>query len=355
MSAVTGINSNQTILNIKNNYGSEKELTTLKSYEVYEIYTSFLNMHKNNSKGTALEYNKRVREFFTLVLDKDIEYVSEEEVIGIKKKDIQNDYIEMLLAKGNSGKTIKDKLTSVKSFFNELLANDIKVNPMIFKITIATDVKHHNALSDSELEELFQFMKSQKYLGLEKYLLVKTLFTTGNRTTATFNMKWDENFIVKTEQTTGEKINVIRIKDKGNKWIEKPISQEYYEELQELNTGDSELVFNFNPKTIERALKKFSEHIGKKITPHSLKSTAITLGYRMSRDIELVRQLGGHSSIATTQIYLREEESLVNQLSYNMSRNIDESALDELSHEELLEVIKANEDIKKAILMRLNL
>ncbi|MED3976096.1 site-specific integrase [Priestia megaterium] len=354
MTAITGINNNQTILNIKNNYGNEKEVSYVKDYVVYEIYTSFLNMHKNNSKGTALEYNKRVREFFTLVLDKDVEYVSEEDVLSIKKKDIQNEYIEMLLAKGNSGKTIKDKLTSVKSFYNELLSNDIKVNPMIFKIKIATDVKHHNALSESELAELFEFMKNQKYLGFEKYLLVKTLFTTGNRTTATFNMKWNENFVVRREPTTGENINVIRIKDKGNKWIEKPISLEYYEELQRLNTGDSEYVFDFSTKTLERALKKFSEHIGKKITPHGLKATAITLGFSKTKNIELVRQLGSHSSILTTQSYLREEESLVNQLSYSMSKEIDESILDKLSHEELLDFIKDNEDIKNAILMRLN-
>jgi integrase len=324
-------------------------VSTLRDYRVQGVYKSFIESQR--SEKTSRDYDMRVREFFRLVLDKDIEHVTYEEIRSIKKADVKNEYVAMLVAKGNVGNTIQTKLNSVRSFYNELQSNDFKVNPMIFKMKIDIDVNHHNALTADELQQLFEFLKGEKYLGVEKYLLAKTLFTTANRRTATLNMTWNDNFIIRKDIDTNTDINIIRVRDKGGKWIEKPISDEYYEELQQLNKGQRR-VFELSDRTMERALERFSKVLGKKITFHSLKSTSITLAYKMCRDIELVRQLGGHSSISTTQIYIREEENLVNQLSYNMSREIDNNLLESVSHEELMHFLEENQDIKNMIIMR---
>jgi integrase len=338
------------IIKVKGLRKAGGNVSALRDYRVQEVYKSFIS--SQISERTAYEYDKRVREFFRLVLDKDVEHVTYEELRNIKKSDIKNDYVAMLMAKGNSGNTIDTKVRSVKSFYNELQSNDLKVNPMIFKMKFDIDVKHHNALSSDELQQLFEFMKGEKNLGIEKYLLAKTLFTTGNRRSATFGMTWNDNFIIRKDIDTHRDIHIIRVKDKGSKWIEKPISDEYYEELQQLNKGQK-YVFEFSDRTMERALERFSKELGKKITMHGLKATAITLGYKMTRDINLCKQLGGHSSIVTTEIYLREEQSLVNQLSYNMSRTIDESILDEMDKYDFIEFLNQNEDIKTMMLLRL--
>jgi hypothetical protein len=94
--------------------------------------------------------------------------------------------------------------------------------------------------------------------------------------------------------------------------------------------------------------------IGKNITAHCLKVTAITLGYKMTKDIELCRQLGGHASIATTGIYLREEKDYTKQLSYNMGRRFTGSILDYMSVDEVIKVIEENDEIKNSIIMRKN-
>jgi site-specific recombinase XerD len=336
-----------------------KNIEFLGNYEVLKVFESFLSMHKKNSERTANEYKSRVEEFFRMTLGKDVKFVTLEEIQSIKKADVQTKYIDALTEKGNSNNSIKTKLNSVRSFYNELLSNDLKVNPLIFKVKLPVEVTHHESLSREELEQLFEFMKDEKELAMEKYLLVKILFTTANRKTATVGvssecgMTWEDNFVIRRDSETGEDIHVVRIKDKGNKWIEKPISDEFYDELQQINNGQKH-VFNLNPKTLTRALERFSKQLGRKITAHSLKATAITLGYQMTKDIELCRQLGGHSSIATTEIYIREEKSLTNQLSYNASRELDESMLEQLSHEELLEFINRHDDIKRAILLRLS-
>lgn len=339
--------------------GEQEKVHSLGNYEVMKVYTSFLSLHEKNSPQTARDYKARVDEFFKMTTGKEVRFLSIEEIQAIKKADVQTLFIDKLAEKGNINNTIQTKLNSVRSFYNELLSNDLKVNPLIFKVKLPKEVKHHESLTFQEVQMLFDFMKKERDLAMEKYLLVKMLFTTANRKTATVGvvsecgMTWKENFVMRRDINTGENIHVVKVKDKGSKWIEKPISEEFYMELQQINKGQKH-VFTMNPKTLERALERFSKTIGRKITPHSLKATAITLSYQMCRDINLCKQLGGHSSIVTTEIYLHEEKSLVNQLSYQMSRELDESALESLSHRELLDFINANEDIKMQMLLRLN-
>ena len=331
-------------------------VANIRDYKVQDVYKSFLGIHGNNSEKTALEYDKRVREFFRLTLDKDIEHVTLDDIQSITKSDVQNKYIDKLMENENQGNTIKTKLNSVRSFYNELLSNDLSVNPMIFKIKISTDVQHVNSLSFEELGSLYKFMlEEEKEMGLEKYLFLKTLFTTGNRKTATLNMTWRDNFLRKTDVETGQKVWVVKVIDKGKKIVEKPIPDEFYEELQQLNRGQDK-VFAISSKTIERSLERFSEKIGKKITIHSMKSTGVTYGYSLYKDINLCKQYASHEDISTTAIYLRDESSYTKQLSYNLSRTLDESILEDMSHEELLEFIldKKNEDIKNSILLRLH-
>ncbi|MDY7043630.1 site-specific integrase [Virgibacillus sp. M23] len=323
--------------------------------DVQEVYEAFLRMHNRNSNRTALEYANRIDEFFLLTVDKSVNFVTKEDVLSIKNKDVKDRYIKHLIdVKGNSESTVLTKLRSVRSFYNELLINDIQVNPMVLKVKLNCETNHHEALSESDLFLLFDFLKNEKHLGLEKYLLAKTLFHTANRKTATINMTWKDNLIQKEDYATGLKVWIIRVKDKGNKWIEKPISDEFYEELSQLNKGQ-EKVFDISAKTLERSLKRFSKELGKEVKPHSLKATAITLGYRMTRDLNLCRQLGSHSSTATTEIYLDEEKSYVSQLSYNMSKQLDDSILDKLTKDELLQFIRNNEDIKTIIVNRMSI
>lgn len=330
----------------------EGNVVPLRNPIVQEVYQSYIAMHRMKSMRTAEEYDSRIKEFFKLTLKKDIAFIEPEEIIELHKKDVIKDFVMEQSRKGNKNSTIITKLNSVRSFYNELLANNVKVNPKTLDIKLPKGVKHHEALSLEELQSLYDFMKNEKELGEIKYLLFKTMFVTGNRISETLSMTWKENFIVQKDENIGVDVHVVKVLGKGGKWNYKPISDEFYEELQQLNNGQEE-VFPISIKTVRRSLARFTKQLGRKITPHSFKATAITLGYKMSKDINLCKQLGSHSSTATTEIYLRDEDSFVNQLSYNMSLDFDDSVLDDMSKEELLDIIKSNEDIKYTILMRM--
>ncbi|URJ76343.1 tyrosine-type recombinase/integrase (plasmid) [Bacillus velezensis] len=324
---------------------------------VQDVYESFLSAHKRNSIKTFEEYNRRIVEFFQLTIQKHISNVTLQDIQSIKHSDIQTKYVDVLLERNNSANSILTKLHSVKSFYDDLLKNDLQVNPVSLKVRLKKDVKHHEALDIDEYRGLLDFMKEEKD-GEEKYLYTKALFHTGQRRSATQYMRWEESFIQKKDSITGDYVWLIRVRDKGKQWKETPISDDFYNEIQLLNKGQ-EFVFEELSKSgaikrYERSLKKYGKKIGKSLSIHCMKATAITIGWEMSRDMNLCKQLGGHSSWATTEIYIREEKSFTNQLSYSMSSDLDDSILDGLSHQELLDVIKKNEDIKNRLLIRLN-
>lgn len=329
---------------------NDSEAVDLHNFKIYNIFQSFIRAHAMNSERTAGEYRSRITEFFQIVLKKPIQLVKEEDVVNIERLDIQN-YISKLLENGNSKKTIKTKLNSVSSFYSEMMKNKILLNPSILRVNMKTTTKHHDSLSFHELEELYEFMEGEKELSLEKRLVTKFFATTANRRSVTFNMTWD-NITQKTDVMTGRKVWVVTVIAKGVKESEKPISDEFYEELQQLNNGQDK-VFNLSSRTYERALERFSKQLGRKVTIHGLKATAVTIGYQMTKDINLCKQLADHEDISTTGIYLKEEKSYTNQLSYNMSRKLDDSILKDMSKEDLLSFLESNEDIKNSILMRL--
>lgn len=319
--------------------------------KIMDVWNTWLGSFARNSKGTAKEYRSRVKEFFQLTIQTDIQFLTLEKIKKIKYHHVKT-YVEKLTEKGNSDKTISTKLYTVKSFYNELLKNELFVNNTIFKVNLNIDENHHEALSFDELDMLYEFMLNEKEKALEKYLFLKTLFTTGNRQGATFKMTWEDSFKRKVDMDTGKEVWIVEVIDKGKKRVEKPIPDEFYEELQQLNKGQKK-VFPIADRTVERALERFSEKIGRNITMHSMKATGVTLGYQMTKDINLCKQYASHEDISTTAIYLREEKSYVNQLSYNMSRKLDETKLLNMSHEELLQFIMNNKDIKTSILVRL--
>lgn len=325
----------------------------LKDYRTAKLFNTFLDSHERNSLETKKNYARRIEEFFEVITDMSITFLSIEEVKAITHEDVQNYVTELIEKKENSHSTIITKLNSVKSFYDFLLRNQIQVNPTILKVNLKKNVKHSEAMTHNELELLYDFMKKETKLANEKYLLVKTMYTTASRVSVAVNLKWSD-FRREHDIATGKSVWVLSVIGKGSKVIEKPIADDLYNELLQLKTEGQDKIFNVSSRTLERALERFSKVIGKTISPHCLKATSLTLAYQSTKDVKLVQQLGDHSSSSTTMdIYVKEEKEYTKQLSYNMSRELDDTKLRDMSKEDLLAFLDENPDIKYSILLRM--
>ena len=112
----------------------------------------------------------------------------------------------------------------------------------------------------------------------------------------------------------------LRIVDKGEKVHAYPLSEEVSDAIYEwlevrdsLNKGSDALFVTYQghrmtgnsvSKMIEECSKKA---LGYSISPHKLRSGLCSILYQETKDIEFVRRTIGHSSIATTQKYIKTE------------------------------------------------
>ncbi|NYH90497.1 tyrosine-type recombinase/integrase [Actinopolymorpha rutila] len=65
-----------------------------------------------------------------------------------------------------------------------------------------------------------------------------------------------------------------------------------------------------SPRDLQRMVERYTkEFLGRRATPHSLRHTALTVLARAGVDIATVAQIAGHSSLATTSVYMDESMS----------------------------------------------
>lgn len=65
--------------------------------------------------------------------------------------------------------------------------------------------------------------------------------------------------------------------------------------------------WRLSPRDIQRMIEKYAKQsLDRRVTPHALRHTALTILARNGTDIALVAQIAGHSNLATTSIYMDE-------------------------------------------------
>ena len=258
----------------------------------------------DKTRMTAYRYISYVRDFLNSV-DCGDDYSS------IRTCDI-NRYIQSL--DGDNGQSIKaTRFYAISNFFEFLMDEElVDKNPCKRaskpKLKGAKDVVY---LTGEEIETMKSNIRknSTGWCRTRDMAILILAIRTGLRVTSICeinisDINFDEGFIT--------------VVEKGNKIREIPISKNTMEMLlnwiDERNDmwgtyerNDALFVSNtrkrISQKTIERMVKKNSEGINKKITPHKLRSTCATNLYERTGDIYLVADVLGHANIQNTKRY----------------------------------------------------
>lgn len=331
--------------------GVNNNVSMMNTDNIHTDIILFLEDKKRGSEKTAKFYKRHIDEFLSFV-NLGNNYIVIDDLMSIKHKDVLH-YVKYLEDKSNKSSTIDSKLAAMKSLW-KFLSKDYGcvLNPSIFDVTLQKQKSvSHPEFTTEEFDLFLEFCKTQQCKAIEKYLYFKMLYITGLRKQAVLNMKWSN--ISKVEDITGEQIWVVQVRDKGGKYEEVPISNEFYEELIGIK-GKSSIIFNINEKTLYKTIDQFKKHyaIEKKLTIHSIKATSLTEAWRRTKDVKLVQEQGHHStSSITMEKYVRNGHSLKKKMSYKMDRKINIDSLENLSKEELLSIIeKSTDSIKRELL-----
>lgn len=271
----------------------EKSYTTMDNYINHVV--EFMNFYTN---GNANE------NFYKTVTDNDIEKY----MTSIRRKNINGEDIEV-------GDDIRAaKWSSLNTFFKFLSQKKyIENNPMLLTERPRIRTEHEiTYMSANEIGSVFKKIedKARPMVKNRDTCIVALGLGTGLRVSAIVNIDMEDiDFRTKTIRVIekGRKVREIKFGDNLRNlllvWMK---DRELYFNGQ--STGPlflSQLKQRMSVDSVERLVKKYTNHLPKKITPHKLRSSAAMNLHGAGVDVLTIASILGHENVATTQRYVR--------------------------------------------------
>ncbi|PZT57481.1 tyrosine-type recombinase/integrase [Paenibacillus silvae] len=320
---------------------TNSKVVELHSRKVFEDIMTFIG--KFESKHTQRNYERSIRNFY-LWLDpvhKDIEYLNEDDlkvrnadILRYQKylKDHEADYTNI---------TINSHIAPIQSLYEYLEINEYPINSKIVKISMLSDDSEITGpLYLDEAEEMAKLSLQDRKLGQEKYCLIRSAYTTSFRKSSLLSLEWTD--IKKNPLADNYLVTTI---GKGNKRHTVPISTDLYSELLKIKEQpyyrkfNDNKIFHLSPNTIQILMNNLKKKMGilpeRNVKFHSLRNVAASFG-----TIEEAKKHLNHSNISTTERYRKHTaEDYSNSISLRIEDKIDDSILEHLSKEELVQII----------------
>ena len=268
-------------------------------------FIKFLKQEKRLSNHTVISYETDLNQFKSFFS----EYSSKKEIESADKRAIRSWIVELSL-KNLSPKSINRKIATLKSFYKFLVKREIiKINPTNNINSLKTDQKIPSFIKEKDIHYLFDNLKVKNdFDGERDMLILELLYGTGIRISELITLKSINVNMTKKEIKVFGKRNkerIIPIHEQIISQIEKYIIKKNdiktnHEFLLSTKKGDK-----LYPMLIYRIVKKHLSSLinSKKYNPHLLRHTFATHILNKGADLNSIKDLLGHESLAATQIY----------------------------------------------------
>ena len=287
-------------------------------------FTSFLNylsLEKNYSKHTLIAYHKDLLGFREFALSE----FDFSEVNSVSYAIIRS-WIVKLVGDGVSNRTINRKISSLRTYYKFLLKiGDIEVSPLVKHKVLKTAKKLQVPFSEKEIEDVLEILKEEdSFLGLRNKLIVELFYSTGMRRGELVNLKLNDiSDSQKTIKVLGKrnKERIIPLLPSALNTIASYI--DYRKSLSSIKDVHYLLLTEKGAKVYEtlvyRVINNYFSKASEKVkkSPHILRHSFATHLLNEGADIKSVKELLGHSSLASTQIYANNSISKLKQVYKN--------------------------------------
>ena len=270
-------------------------------------FYDYLLLEKNYSQHTVTAYINDIG-FFESFLFNEFE---DDNLIRVNYNQIRS-WIVSLSGDGISNASINRKVSSLKSFYKFLLkTKQIDTSPLLKHKALKAPKKIQIPFSEKELDMVLnQIMYKEGFEGVRDKLIVDLFYTTGIRRTELINLKIQNvDLSNKTIKVIGKrnKERIIPILTIIEEQIKKYLSER--SSIQEVK--ESEYFFllsngvKLNNSFVYRLINYYFSNVSEKVkkSPHILRHTFATHLLNNGADINSVKELLGHSSLASTQVY----------------------------------------------------
>ena len=275
--------------------------------DIIQAYEDYLSLEKNYSVHTITAYMKDLKAF----KDYGVACFGEDVLLDCEYSYVRS-WIVSLSEGGLQARTINRKVSSLKRFYTFLLKIEkIKVSPLAKHKALKQSKKVQVPFSHKEMEEVLQegFFESG-FEGVRDRLIIELFYATGIRRAELIALQdKDLDVKAKTLKVLGKR-NKERIIPLTSKLL--LVFKEYYEEREKF-FGDEVLECVFVTKKgtkvygslVYRIINLYFSRASSKLkkSPHVLRHTFATHLLNEGANLNAVKELLGHSSLAATQVY----------------------------------------------------
>ena len=271
-----------------------------------DSFLDYLRYERNYSEKTVLAYGEdisQLREF------------AQEEIGDFNPAEVTpeliREWIVSLMDKGYASTSVNRKLSSLRSFYKFLLKKKVVLVDPLRKITGPKNKKPlPSFLKENEMNRLLDDTDfGEGFEGCRDHLIIEMFYATGIRLSELIGLDdKDVDFSASLLKVTGKR-NKQRLIPFGDELKEGMLEYVNVRNEQVLESGGAffvrkngerlykNLVYNLVKRNLSKVVTL------KKRSPHVLRHTFATTMLNNEAELGAVKELLGHSSLATTEIY----------------------------------------------------
>ena len=270
-------------------------------------FLEYLSLEKKCSLHTLKAYQANLEVFEVFITEQGSLETIEEVSYGEIRA-----WIVSLIQSGNTPRTVNRKLSALRSYYKFLLRiGSIPVSPLKEHKALKTDTKVALPFSQEEIQRLLAAdFFPEEYTGVLQRTVIQLLYYTGIRRSELIELK---------VQDVDLSESLMKVLGKRNKERLLPLLPEIKRQLMQLleqqkqhqisresehffvNSRGEKLSEAFVYETVKTYLSKVSTKT--KRSPHVLRHSFATHLLDQGADLNAIKDLLGHSSIAATQHY----------------------------------------------------
>ncbi|MAP54565.1 tyrosine-type recombinase/integrase [Altibacter sp.] len=273
----------------------------------FSDFIDYLTLEKKYAANTVVAY-KNDLECFLAFAEKEFSYTTIKDV----NYAVIRSWIVSLVDAGISNRSVNRKVSSLRTYYKFLLkTKQIDINPLLKHRALKTSKKLQVPFSEKEVTQVLDNLEgANDFEGVRNKLMVELFYSTGMRRTELVHLKLKN--ISQSEKT-------LKVLGKRNKERIIPLLPsvcltlskylEYREQLEHI--VDPEYLFlsakgvKIYETLVYRIINSYFSMASEKVkkSPHILRHSFATHLLNEGADLNAVKELLGHSSLAATQVY----------------------------------------------------
>ncbi len=275
--------------------------------QTQQAFQDYLALEKKYSMHTVNGYGRDLS-FFADFLKQEFDQRS---LLEANYSQIRS-WIVWMVDQELSNSSVNRKVASLKSYYKFLLkSKQIEVSPLLKHKALKTPKKIQIPFSETEVNQVLNFLSfPDGFEGTRDKLIIDLFYTTGIRRAELIQLKLG---------SIDAAITSLKVLGKRNKERIVPIHSILVDQIKRYLTERSKLEqikdlehffltkkgVKLNDSFVYRLINHYFSNVSEKVkrSPHILRHTFATHLLNNGADINSVKELLGHSSLASTQVY----------------------------------------------------